>query len=349
MKQDVVGFGALNIDKLYQVNKIAYEEEESYITNSTESCGGSAANTIVGLSRLGLNTGFIGKVATDTEGSLLHNNLQNENVNTNGVIISDRGRSGTVNGYVDGEGQRALYVDPGINDQITYNDVDLGYINNSKLLHLTSFVGKYSDKSINTQKTILNEIDDEIIVSFDPGRLYTERGIKFLEKFLIRTNILLINEAELKQLITGKNYIPNPNEEQKRNEIYEDSNMIHQEFGVDILVVKMGNQGSYVTNGNESYFTKAFNVKCVDSTGAGDAFNAGFLHGYINGDNISKSNIKGNFVASHSVKEHGATDGLPDITQLEDLELWITKYSNKFSQYESYLITNVKYFNNIFL
>ncbi len=48
----------------------------------------------------------------------------------------------------------------------------------------------------------------------------------------------------------------------------------------------MGSEGSYVTNGNESHFAKAFDVKCIDTTGAGDAYNSGFLHGYINGENI---------------------------------------------------------------
>ncbi|MEN6574283.1 PfkB family carbohydrate kinase, partial [Methanobacterium aggregans] len=85
MNLDVVGFGALNLDKLYRVNKIAGRDEEAYITGLTESCGGSAANTIVGLSRLGLKAGFIGKVAGDREGEILLQNLQNEDVNTDGV------------------------------------------------------------------------------------------------------------------------------------------------------------------------------------------------------------------------------------------------------------------------
>ncbi len=55
----VVGFGALNVDKLYRVNKIAHEDEESFIIDFMEACGGSAANTIVGLARLGLKTGFM--------------------------------------------------------------------------------------------------------------------------------------------------------------------------------------------------------------------------------------------------------------------------------------------------
>ncbi len=87
MKMDAVGFGALNLDKLFMVNRIAHEDEESYITSKSESCGGSAANTLIGLSRLGIKTGFIGKIATDSEGSLLHNNLQNENINTKECLL----------------------------------------------------------------------------------------------------------------------------------------------------------------------------------------------------------------------------------------------------------------------
>jgi len=58
---DVVGFGALNVDKLFKVNKIASAEEESFVTGFEEACGGSAANTIVGLARLGCRVGFIEK------------------------------------------------------------------------------------------------------------------------------------------------------------------------------------------------------------------------------------------------------------------------------------------------
>ena len=71
MSLDVVGFGALNVDKLYHVNRIAKEDEEAYIKYLTQSCGGSAANTMVGLSRLGLKTGYIGKVSNDHGGNLI--------------------------------------------------------------------------------------------------------------------------------------------------------------------------------------------------------------------------------------------------------------------------------------
>ncbi len=316
MKMDVVGFGALNLDKLFHVNRIAHEDEESYITGKSESCGGSAANTIVGLARLGMETGFIGKIASDREGSLLHNNLQNENINTDGVLVTDNGRSGTVNGFVDVNGERALYVDPGVNDDIDIDGIELDYIDSSKVLHITSFVGKSDDKSIETQETILNEISTNVRVSFDPGRLYTERGLDFLEDFLIRTDILLINESELKLLKTGNiedSRISTVDETQKIAE------ELQQEYGIDMVVVKMGVKGSYVTHNSKSYIANAFDVPCVDTTGAGDAFNAGFLHGYLNGDGIKKMALKGNYIASCCVTEHGTTNGLPDLIKLEDI------------------------------
>ncbi len=69
-KFDVVGFGALNVDVLFKVDRLAKAEEESFVEDYTEACGGSAANTIVALARLGCKTGFIGKVADDREGKL---------------------------------------------------------------------------------------------------------------------------------------------------------------------------------------------------------------------------------------------------------------------------------------
>ena len=64
---DVIGFGALNLDKIYYVNDIACHDEESFIKDFDLNPGGSAANTIIGLSRLGVSTSYIGKVADDEE------------------------------------------------------------------------------------------------------------------------------------------------------------------------------------------------------------------------------------------------------------------------------------------
>jgi ribokinase len=124
---DVVGFGALNVDKLYKVNKIAGAEEEGFIIDFKKACGGSAANTIVGLARLGCKVGFIGKVAMDREGKMLIEDFRREGVDTKGIILAKTGRSGTVMGFVDEKGERALYVDPGVNDTIEFEEINKEY------------------------------------------------------------------------------------------------------------------------------------------------------------------------------------------------------------------------------
>ncbi|MDR0318676.1 MAG: PfkB family carbohydrate kinase, partial [Nitrososphaerota archaeon] len=100
-KFDVIGFGALNVDTLLKVERIAGPEEESFIENYTEACGGSAANTIVGLARLGRKVGFIGKVADDQEGKLQVDNFISEGVNVDGIKNKKKGKSGVALGFVD--------------------------------------------------------------------------------------------------------------------------------------------------------------------------------------------------------------------------------------------------------
>ncbi|MGZ7160308.1 MAG: carbohydrate kinase family protein [Methanobacterium sp.] len=301
-KIDVAGFGALNIDKIYRVNKISCKDDESYIKDFSVSCGGSAANTIIGLSRLGIKTGFIGKISNDDDGKLLLQNLKKEGVNTENIVITE-GRSGNVLGFVDEDGERALYVDSGVNDSIKFNEINLDYLNNLRVLHLTSFVSN----SIEAQKQAMEEISKRITVSFDPGRIYVEKGVNYIRDILDRTNIILINEVELKHLIGNKF----PTCKQKAEVLLD--------YGIEIIVVKRGNKGSYVTDGDKSHNIKPFNVNCIDSTGAGDAFNAGFIYGFIKGKDLKESCIMGNFVAGSCIEMEGAIKGLPELLKLKEM------------------------------
>lgn len=323
-KFDLIGFGALNMDQLHLVDKIAGPDEESFVSGFTESCGGSAANTVIGASKLGLKTGFIGKIAQDHEGDVLYQNLTREGVNLEGLIVSPEGRSGRVMGFVDKNGDRALYVEPGINDEITIDQIDVSYITKTKIIHLTSFVGD----SFDAQQDLMETIPDNVLVSFDPGRLYAKKRIEGLRKILNRTDILLINEAEL-QIMLGNEYDSNntlinslknhsPN---KSTNAPDFSNLIKHlsvfiEMGIDTVVVKMGNKGSFVYNGSENIHVPCFDVKCIDTTGAGDSFNAGFLYGKINGFSLEESCEFGNFVASKCVECVGATTGFPSISDI---------------------------------
>jgi ribokinase len=298
---DVIGFGALNVDKLFKVNKLAKAEQERVIEDYTESCGGSAANTVVGLARLGCEVGFIGKVSCDREGDLLIQDFCDEGVDTGGVVRAGQGKSGSVLGFVDKKGARALYINSGVNDTITLGEVNARYAAHAQFLHLTSFVG---DESFQTQKKLLDNIPDSTKVSLDPGALYARRGIEALEPIIRKTCVLMPNALEL-TLLTGEiDYC-------KGADI-----MIGR--GVKIVAVKLGGDGCYVTDGRERHLIEPFKVEVVDTTGAGDAFCAGFLYGLVHGKNLFECGRLGNFVASRCVTKMGARAGLP---AAEDLEL----------------------------
>ena len=298
MKLDVVCFGALNLDRLYKVNKIAREGEERFIMAFEESPGGSAANTAVGLARLGLRVGYIGKVANDREGHLLLDDFKNEGVNIDGVIVSKRGKSGVVIGYVDGEGERALYVDPGVNDSLEFEEIDVEYANSADFLHLTSFVG---EKSFEAQKRLVEALSEDVRISLDPGDLYARKGLASLKPIIKRSFVLLPNENEIK-LLTGKDY-----EEGAKTLLKE---------GVSIVAVKLGGKGCYVTDGEESHPVKPYKVKALDTTGAGDAFCTGFLYGLIKGRDLYACGRLGNFVASRCIRKAGAREGLPRLSDM---------------------------------
>lgn len=295
----VIGFGALNLDKIYTVDKIPKEDEEGFVIDVKIFPGGSAANTIVGLSRLGVESAYIGKVGSDEEGRILLSDLKREGVNTSFVIKAE-GRSGTAMIFVDSKGNRAILVDPGVNDTIKYEEIDVDNARKFGLLHLTSFICKNSLESLNSQKRIVEEFE---LVSFDPGMPYAERGLKEMEKILKNTTIFLPNRQEIELLFS---------------ENYRSAAERCIEMGVEIVAVKLGSEGCWIKKGEKEILVKPFSVKVVDTTGAGDAFNAGFIYGYLRGRDLEECGRLGNFVAAKCIEKRGAREGLPSVSEMTE-------------------------------
>ena len=289
---DVIGFGALNLDKLHSVESIAGKDEESFINSEKDTPGGSAANTIIGLSKLNKKTSFIGKIAEDESGEIIELNLSFNEVYTNNLIYSEDGKTGEVLGFVDKNGDRALYVDPGVNDEITIGEINPLNVNSCKIIHYTSFVG---DQSLKAQIQLLDKLDDEVILSFDPGMLYVKRDFDEISPILERTNILFLNEHEFK-ILDG---------ESSTNSIEESVSNFFKNHDIDTVVVKRGSKGVFAIDENESCHAEVFSCEVVDTTGAGDSFNSGFLYGILNDHDLKTCCKIGNFVASKAIEGYG--------------------------------------------
>jgi ribokinase len=293
---DVIGIGALNFDRLYRIPRAAKPGEELRVLSCFTGGGGSAANTIVGLARLGVKTGFIGVVGEDSEGELLLKELRREGVDTEG-ITRRKGRTGEIIGLVDNKGERILYAYPGVNDSLEIDASKLEYAKKARFLHLSSFVG---EPSYRAQKNIL-KLKNKI--SFSPGMLYAKKGIAELRAVVERSEVVFMNREELR-LLTGEEPV------QGAERLLE--------AGAKVVVVTLGGKGCYIASDELKEEVPGYPSDAVDTTGAGDAFAAGFLFGMLEGFELTRCGKLGNKLASLCIAAMGARTGLPRREEIED-------------------------------
>jgi ribokinase len=305
---EVIGFGAMNMDRLYRVERLLTDGEAA-VDDVHLQPGGSAANTIYALARLGVSTGYVGAVGDDEEGRSLLADLTAVGVEVGHVAVKPGVATGTVLGLVDRKGQRALYVSPGANSLLRAEDIDRGYLNQAQVLHLSPFV--HQDQ-FQIQKEVLEGLDPRVRVSLAPGDLYTSRGAKALAPLIKRSHVLFVNRKEMRAL-TGK-----------------DPQMGAQwcqELGCPLVVVTLGEgverEGKRIIchmnyEGQEHWVESAHpsHLQVKDTTGAGDAFAAGFLFGLLKGKTLEDCGLLGDLMAGFCIAQMGAREGLPSPAQL---------------------------------
>jgi ribokinase len=302
----VVGLGALNTDHIYKVERIL-GDGETVVLDSSSFPGGSAANTIYGLAKLGVSTGFCGAVGDDDEGKLLLRDFQKVGVDTSKIKVKREAKSGLVLCLSDRTGGRSLYVLPGANSQLTLADLDTAYINRASMLHLSSFA---DDKQFEVVLKLVAKLSPSIRLSFAPGALYAVKGRKALAPILKRTEILFLNQGEMRQL-TGKDVVSGAE--------------ICLKLGCRIVVITLGKGGkikkttaaSYIRDSRNEYLIRPQDLGAsTDTTGAGDAFAAGFIYGLLKGKGLEECGRLGDIVAGFCISKIGAREGLPTQDEL---------------------------------
>ncbi len=317
---DVVGFGALNVDLIYQTDSSTITEiagdagvgtettappDELYsLLQHLERCGtlkskdggGQAANTIVALSRMGFTCGYIGAVGEDEEGEFLLDSL--ESVDTTGIVQG--GRSGICVVMLEETGERTMRVFPNVNNTISHAQVDTAYAARADLLHLTSFVG---DGPLDAQRKLAKELGDRCRIAFDPGDLYSRRALDELREIIERAEIVLAADDEIESM-TGTDY------ERGCRELLS--------IGARIVVAKKGKEGTHVASGNNAFATSAPPAEVVDKTGAGDVYAAGFIAGLLRGVSLEECAAFASSIAAKSVTGYGRSQ-YPDKSDLAKL------------------------------
>ena len=252
--------------------------------------GGSVANSIVGLSQLGNEVGFIGKVNDDDLGKKYLEGLEKENVNFHSKIKSEEIPTGTCLILITPDTERTMCTFLGTAGKISENDIDEKIVKKSDITFLEGYLWDKGDPQKAFNKAINNSIQSAMSLS---DLFCVERHKEnFLDLVQNKLNIVFANEQEIMALINTKNF----------NDVIEFAKKINK-----LIVVTRGKNGAVaVSNGKIEECSAKKNLSIKDLTGAGDLFAAGFLHGYVNKLSLKESLEKGTELSSKIIQQVGA-------------------------------------------
>ena len=252
--------------------------------------GGSVANSIVGLSQLGNNVGFIGKISEDDFGEKYEIGLKNENVEYFYRKKKEALPTGTCLILITPDSERTMCTFLGTAGKINEKDVSAEAIKKSNMIFLEGYLWdegdpkKAFDKAIKNAKKVAMSLSDKFCVD--------RHKVNFLELVKNKLDITFANEDEITSLINATDF----------NEVIS--------FGKEIgkhLIITRGERGAISIKNNkitEVGINKNLNI--VDLTGAGDLFASGYLHGHLNNFTEEDCLKKGTEMSSKIIQQIGA-------------------------------------------
>ena len=252
--------------------------------------GGSVANSIVGLSQLRNQVGFIGKISDDDLGNKYEEGLLKENVNYFYSKKKEIIPTGTCLILITPDSERTMVTFLGIAGKINEDDIDSNAVKSSEILFLEGYLWdegepkKAFEKAINKSNRVAMSLSDLFCVE--------RHKHHFLELVKNKLDITFANEQEIISLIDAKKF----------DDVIEFSKKINK-----LIVITRGKKGALAVNKNEVVECSAKdNLEIKDLTGAGDLFAGGFLHGLINKKTTKESLENGTEMSSKVIQIFGA-------------------------------------------
>ena len=252
--------------------------------------GGSVANSIVGLSQLKNEVGFIGKISDDELGKKYEEGLKKENVKYFYSKKKESLPTGTCLILVTPDSERTMCTFLGTAGQINEDDIDIEAIKKSEMILLEGYLWdegeakKAFDKAINNSNKVAMSLSDQFCVD--------RHKIHFLDLVKNKLDLIFANENEMMSLINAKSF----------NEVILFAKELNKKF-----VITRGEKGAISIFNNEiKEIGVKDNLKILDLTGAGDLFAAGYLHGLINSMSQKECLEKGTDLSSKIIQQVGA-------------------------------------------
>ena len=300
MALDIVTIGLACSDVLLKpMVRELFDRDAITLDSIMSHSGGDAVNTAIDCQKMGLVTGVVCKVGTDTFANPIWANLKDAGVNTQGVVEDPSVATSVSIVCIEPDGQRHFAVNQEANNSLCYEDVNVDFIKNSgaKILQYGSAVScPKMDEGIG--KLFAECQEAGMLTSCDMSCADDMvEAMKILEPMFQHLDIFLPSMYEVTAL-TGK---------QTCEEIEE----FFRPYGLKMMAIKLGGDGCFVTDFKKHRYIRTFeNAPVIDTTGCGDSFVAGFLTGVIKGWDVEECAVYGNAVGSCNCQKIGANTGV---------------------------------------
>lgn len=282
-----------------------------YVHTFERKAGGAELNVAIGAARLGLKSSFISRFGNDEFGKYMLNFVRGEGVDVSNVALVDEYPTSVYFKEVmaDGSGRSFFYRDRSPTEVLTIADIDENVIKQSKIVYLTGVFMALDPKNID--------------IAIEMAKLARKHGKKVAFDPNIRLRLWSKDEAKeaMLRLLPHVDFVFSGEEEAAiLFGVQSITNYIKKfhDYGAEIAVIKRGAEGSVASHNGDVISTKAIPVdKVVDTVGAGDAYNAGFLYMLLSGKGLPFCVEFAAHVASIVVTVAGDNDGLPYLPEVE--------------------------------
>ena len=299
---DVLAIGELNCDLIMTgLQTLPQLGHEIMGDSFKQVLGSSTAICAAGLSALDLKVGFHGLIGDDDGGRFARAALSDTGVDTTHCIVTNEVATG-VTIALNTQNDRALVTYLGAIETFCFEQIDLSLLKQTRHIHVGSFFLQHSLRP-GVAKLFALARAAGVTTSLDAGWDESGEWDGGLAEVLKHTTIFFPNETEALHITKAEN----PTEAAKR-------------LPAEIAVVKCGADGAVAYSGGRLYSGKPFKVTPIDTTGAGDSFNAGFLYGYLSGMAIEDCLTYGNACGAFSVTKIG---GASSCARLSDVKAMI--------------------------
>ena len=263
--------------------------------------GGCASNTAIGLARIGISAGIIGKVGNDGFGDFFLSVMEREGIDATGVARAAATNTSATMVLVHGDGERSFIHYLGANATLRAEDVDPAAFAGARLLHVAGALLMPALDGEPTMRLLLEAKARGLITSLDTAWDSTGRWMELIAPALPHLDYF-VPSIEEARMLTGA---------QAPADVA-DALLAH---GVGVVALKMGEHGCYVASRSQRLRLPAFDVATVDATGAGDAFAAGFLAGVVKGWSLEQTARFANAVGALCVLDIGTTAGIKNLQE----------------------------------